>query len=86
MKRHTGLSSVTILVVFMWGCVQNPSLNTTPKPSSDQELAWQTLYRFFDHLHDGKYQEAASLYGGEYETMIAQNPDLGSDRSRCPLQ
>jgi hypothetical protein len=74
--RRTTLHVITILFLFLWGCVQNPSLNDTPKPSSDQELAQQTLYRFFDNLHDGKYQEAASLYGGEYETMIAQNPDL----------
>lgn len=76
MKRQIGFFTITILIIFIGGCLQNPSLNGTPKPFSDQELARQTLYQFFDHLHDGKYQEAASLYVGEYETMIVQNPDL----------
>ncbi|MCJ7722919.1 MAG: hypothetical protein MUP03_02185 [Anaerolineales bacterium] len=76
MKRQISFFTIIILIIIIWGCVQNPYLNATPKPSSDQELGRQTLYQFFNHLHDGKYLEAASLYGGEYEMMIAQNPDL----------
>jgi len=76
MKRQISFFTIIILIIIIWGCVQKPSINNTPKPSSDQELARQTLYQFFDHLHDGKYQEAVLIYGGEYETIIAQNPDL----------
>jgi len=76
MKRQISFFTIIILIIIIWGCVQNPSLNGTPKPYSDQEHARQTLIRFFDYLHDGSYQEATLLYGGSFDLMIAQNPDL----------
>ena len=32
-------------------------------------IARDTLLRFFTYLHDGRYAEAADLYGGDYEEL-----------------
>ena len=55
----------------------------TPSPSSTQEevlldnqLALHVLVDFLESLHVGNYDEAAQLYGGTYETMTDQNPDI----------
>lgn len=37
--------------------------------------AYSVLIQFFDHLHIGRYEKAASLYGGDYQLLIDQNPD-----------
>jgi hypothetical protein len=41
-----------------------------------QTRAQDTLYTFFQNLHDGKYGEAAELYGGAYDVLIEDNPSL----------
>jgi heat shock protein HslJ len=45
-------------------------------PQSDTDAAQQTLIAFFDHLRNGRYAEAAALYNGSYDVMIAHNPDV----------
>jgi hypothetical protein len=36
----------------------------------------ETLNRYLAALHDGRYAEAAGLYGGDYSTLIAWNPTV----------
>lgn len=43
---------------------------------TDAELAQKALADFFWHLSQGKYQEAADLYGGSYDILASYNPDL----------
>ncbi len=40
------------------------------------DLARHTLLTFFTLLHDGRYSEAMLLFGGEYDTMREQNPEI----------
>lgn len=58
------------------------SSSTTPKDrldSSDVESAQQALVAFFSNLHDGEYDRASALYGGEYDGMRDHNPDIDPD-------
>jgi hypothetical protein len=43
---------------------------------SSVAAAEQNLIRFFGDLNDGDFEAAAALYGGSYDTMVEQNPDL----------
>jgi hypothetical protein len=43
---------------------------------NDEQLALQALVAFLDSLHNGRYEEAAQLYGGTYEILIDHNPSV----------
>ncbi|HET7011731.1 MAG TPA: hypothetical protein VFI11_13225 [Anaerolineales bacterium] len=46
------------------------------------ESAEAALRDYFAALHEGRYSEAVALYGGEYDPLEADNPDLEpSDRA-----
>ena len=51
------------------------SLCATCSPSGPKQ-AEAALKRFFSHLHDGEFAEAAALYGGEYDVLRDWNPDV----------
>ena len=38
--------------------------------------SWYPLSEFFDALNSGRYDDAAELFGGSYETLIAMNPEI----------
>ncbi|OGO25850.1 MAG: hypothetical protein A2136_09980 [Chloroflexi bacterium RBG_16_54_11] len=46
------------------------------RAQTDEPLAQQVLVEFLKDLHNGRYEDAAKLYGGTYETMIDHNPNL----------
>ncbi len=48
----------------------------TTKTISDSQRAQHVLVGFLQSLYDGKYDQAARLYGGTYEGMIDNNPGL----------
>jgi hypothetical protein len=56
-----------------------PTWTVTPAEASDLDLARHTLLTFFTLLHDGRYAEAAPLYGGPYDVIREQNPDIPAD-------
>ena len=60
-----------ILAVGLWlsGC--SPAAETASQP----EAAQQALIEYFALLHDGRYQEAAGLYGGTYDVLASWNPE-----------
>jgi len=53
---------------------------------SDDQAANLTLVEFFDHLNAGRYEEAAGLYAGTYQTMIDQNPSIDSQEHAALLR
>jgi hypothetical protein len=53
-----------------------PTWTMTPVGASDLDMARHTLLTFFTLLHDGGYDEAALLYGGSYDDIRVQNPDV----------
>lgn len=46
-----------------------PASDTPPADGTGLEIARHTLLRFFTYLHDGRYAEAAPLWGGNYQDM-----------------
>jgi hypothetical protein len=48
-------------------------------PPQEAAEAQNALVRYFEALHDGRYAEASQLYGGSYETLTNNNPDLDPD-------
>ncbi len=56
-----------------------PTWTVTPAGASELDLARHTLLTFFTLLHDGRYADAALLYGGSYEDLRVQNPDVPPD-------
>lgn len=40
-----------------------------------QEIAQSALQRYFQLLHDGRYAEAMTYYGGSYDELARLNPD-----------
>ena len=47
-----------------------------PLASSASEAAEITLRSYFAALHEGRYEEAVLLFGGAYDQLEANNPDL----------
>lgn len=46
---------------------------------SDSEPARQALTGFFEALSQGRYSDAADLYGGSYEVLEGYNPEVNPD-------
>ena len=54
--------------------LQNPNnLRTNPE---DVDAVRQTLEQYFAFLVNGQYDQAVNLYGGSYEWLIPNNPDI----------
>lgn len=74
-----GRFSIFLLSIFLFGCVpQNintPQITPTSLPSTMAE-AHEVLVEFFALLNAGKYAEADALYGGSYEGLWDNNPDV----------
>jgi hypothetical protein len=45
----------------------------TIDPASEAEAI---LTAYLTALHEGRYEEAAAFYGGTYDTLVANNPDV----------
>jgi hypothetical protein len=56
-----------------------PTWTVTPAGANDLDLARHTLLTFFSLLHDGRYVEAVPLYGGSYDGMRNNNPEIPPD-------
>jgi hypothetical protein len=84
-------SLISILLLFLTSCVPQQSPVSATEKLNDEERAQYTLIGFLENLHNGKYDEAARLYGGSYQTMIDHNPDIDPNdhtallRNACTL-
>lgn len=67
-------SLICVLLFSFVGCTSQQSILNNAENLSDDEKAQATLLEFLNNLHDGKYDEAARLYGGSYQPLIDQNP------------
>ena len=59
------------VLILLASCTAKPTETT-----SDAKEAPQTLIEFFALLNAKKYAEADALYGGDYETLQNNNPDV----------
>jgi len=71
MNNYTRIILVGIIIVCLFtSCAKNPVKNYR---------ATKVLQDFFEHLAQGEYEDAADLFGGSYETLVAFNPDINPD-------
>jgi hypothetical protein len=78
-----------LLLILLIGCAPQPistsQLAPTSLPSTASE-AHEVLINFFSLLSAGKYEEAATLYGGSYEQLQVNNPDVDANDHATLLQ
>jgi hypothetical protein len=78
----------SICLLLLSGCVNAGAAAQTHRERARAEAA---MLEFYALLHEGRYDEAASLYGGSYEILRGYNPDLDPEdrsgllRSACTL-
>ena len=53
-----------------------PTVDVIRTAMTDDNLAYNILVQFFDHLHAARYEEAVTLYDGDYQLLIDQNPEI----------
>lgn len=79
------------LAGVLLGCGARQGGTPSAGTPSGEAQARQALVSFLDRLRAGQYDEAVPLYGGTYETMLANNPDTapgdyaGLLRNACTL-
>ncbi|HLF90975.1 MAG TPA: hypothetical protein VI451_18675, partial [Anaerolineales bacterium] len=52
-----------------------PAWATPPVGATDLEIARNSLLSFFTGLHEGRFAEAAILYGGPLDIVVVPNPE-----------
>lgn len=71
-----------ILTISLASCtalpINTPEPTPTTLPSTASE-AYDVLVKFLTLLHVQDYEEAAPLYGGEYESLLVFNPEIDPD-------
>jgi len=53
----------------------NPTSGVINTAAANDESAHNIVMQFFNHLYAGRYEEAANLYGGDYQVLVDQNPE-----------
>jgi len=53
-----------------------PTVDAIRNAMIDDNHAYTVLLQYFDHLHAGRYEDAVTLYGGDYQLLIDQNPEI----------
>ena len=66
--------------------VQSTQIPNAEQEGDDLQNSLQTLSTFLEDLSEGKFKEAAELYGGGYEIMIDHNPSLDPNNHAALLQ
>ena len=62
---------VFLFTILLANCAVQPA-----EPASEADEAHRTLIDFLTRLNTAKYEEAAPLYGGEYESLQVFNPEI----------
>jgi hypothetical protein len=76
MKNSIYFSLLITLTLLLMSCAPQQGKLPSTETLSDDQLALHVLVSFLNSLHNGKYDNAAQLYGGTFETMIDQNPGV----------
>lgn len=83
MKRIVLLIFLFLMLTSCQGTNQETTPDTgVPLPDQTPPVTAQShmdIINFFVYLNHGKYEDAAILYGGNYEELIYFNPDLDPD-------
>jgi len=80
-----GITFFLILLLLVTGACQ-PEVQLQDTGAPELEKAQQALVSFLNALHAGNYDEAAILYGGNYETLKNWNPEADPENLAGLLQ
>jgi hypothetical protein len=70
-----------------WFVMQGAALPGNVAPaSSEEQRARAALQNYLAALYAGRYEEAAEMYGGPYDTLRAQNPFIAKDDTAALLE
>lgn len=69
MKRFIGVLLIFFILV---GC----SVSKPSETGSELDSSRQALLSFFSMLHDQQFDEALEYFGGDYDPLRANNPDI----------
>ncbi len=75
MKHCYAKLGIILLIFFASACTTKGISSPTSTTTNDQ-IACQVLTDFLHALYAKNYEQAASLYGGTYEIMMAHNPTI----------
>jgi hypothetical protein len=75
-KITLGIKMVISFGLFVASCNVRQTEPPVDQAGEDANSAQQSLVGFLEDLQTGRYDEAAKLYGGNYEIMIDHNPNL----------
>lgn len=78
MKNFFRAMLLIIFVFCLFSCSSGAKEVSQANNSDESQAATDALKAYFTSLHNGDYVAAAALYGGSFETMINNNPDINS--------
>ncbi len=67
-----------LIFILAWLCLLF-SACLPESPEANLDSAEMALADFFQHLADGEYEQADSLYGGSYESLQSLNLEISPD-------
>jgi hypothetical protein len=76
MKVSPRIPFFILVLLVLISCTGKQTVIPPTLTSSDSQLALQALEDFLESLQTGRFEEAAQLYGGTYETMVDHNPSI----------
>jgi hypothetical protein len=86
MKTPIFIYLIVSFVLLLGSCTATTTQLPTNGLADDSQNARAALAAFLADLYEGKYEEAANLYGGAYKTMIENNPSLDPKEHASLLQ
>jgi hypothetical protein len=86
MNSSTFLYLIFSFMMLLVSCTATTTQSPTNGQADDYRIAQEALAAFLTDLNEGRYEGAARLYGGSYDTMITQNPDIDSANHPALLQ
>jgi hypothetical protein len=69
------------MLVMTWGLILVSCDPQTPAPQAEA-----VLLEYLTAMHEGQYEQAALLYGGEYDSMIVNNETVDPDDNPALLK
>ncbi|MEM5774895.1 MAG: hypothetical protein AAGU05_07815 [Anaerolineaceae bacterium] len=87
MKKILGYFYVIWFIFMLAGCAAKPAIDQLSEAVTGQEQAAQeALSGYLDALLNGRYQDAAGLYGGSYEVLQGYNPEIDPEDRAALLE
>lgn len=91
MKAHSPgrLLVASVMALLSLAACASPTAKPNPGPTADVDAARQTLMDLLETLHQGRFEQAAQIYAGDYEAISVFDPSIPLDdhpallRSAC---